>query len=102
MFCAVKSKQGVNFLMYGENTKTIAIPIFRVLPYRVIHPTVHVRTVPYAHVHVPVHVVYTYIHVYVCIRGLHPLLHVHVRCINMCIYVRVTVHVKQSKASVST
>ena len=41
MFCAVKSlqvnrKQEVNFQMYGENTKTIAIPIFRVLQYPVI------------------------------------------------------------------
>jgi hypothetical protein len=27
----------VNFQMYGENTKTIAIPIYRVLPYPVMH-----------------------------------------------------------------
>ena len=26
----------MNFIMYGENTKTIAIPIYRVLPYPVI------------------------------------------------------------------
>ena len=49
--------------MYGENTKTIAIPIYRVLPYPVIH-------VHFVHVHMcyiflkwNIHVQYTiYVH----------------------------------------